>query len=159
MIRTLKDYKNNSHTNSYIAALLNPCCHTVILYRLSNKLYRLRLNLLAKLIWFINRIIFNVDIDYRANIGKGFILVHGLGVVIGCNVVIGKNVKVYQGVTLGGNGKKRMLDGKEITQPIIKDECIIYTNACLFGPIIIENKCIVKACEIVVEDRIYKERI
>jgi len=111
MIEDIKFFKDNSPSKSYFAMLINPCFYSVILYRVSNKVYRLKIPLIPKLIWFINRIIFNVDIDYRATIGKRFMLVHGMGVVIGCNTVIEEECKVFQGVTLGGNsGKKRVIN-------------------------------------------------
>jgi len=56
-----------------------------------------------------------VDIDYRADLAGGFMLIHGLGTVIGKNVISRGKLKVYQHVTLGGgNGKVGRLveDGK-----------------------------------------------
>lgn len=151
----MSDFRNfieNSPSKSYFAVLLNPCFYSVALYRLSNKLYKARLKLLAKIVWLINRILFSLDIDYRAEIGKNFTIVHGIGIVIGCDVKIGDNVKVYQGVTLGGCGKERYIDEIKITQPIIGDNCTIYTNACIFGPVVISNNSKIKACVVVTED-------
>ena len=79
-------------------------------------------------------------------------LIHGIGVVIGCDVKLGNNIKIYQGVTLGGNGKTRNEDGIVYTQPVIGDNCIIYTNACLFGPIVIKPNTVIKACQVVSKD-------
>ena len=42
-----------------------------------------------------------IDIHPGANIGPGFFIDHGTGVVIGETCDIGRNVKLYQGVTLG----------------------------------------------------------
>lgn len=148
----LKYFKENSPSRSYIAVLLNPCFYSVLLYRLSHFLYKIKLSILAKLVWIINRIIFSVDIDYRAEIGKNFMLVHGIGTVIGFDVKIGKNVKIYQGVTLGGCGKTRNEDRKILTQPIIGDNCIIYTNVCIFGPVKVKSNTKVKACQVVLSD-------
>ena len=150
MFSDYKAYKNNS--NSWMAPLLNPCFYSVILYRISNIAFRYKLRIIAKLIWFINRVVFSVDIDYRAKIGRNFILVHGIGVVIGCDVRIKDNVKIYQGVTLGGNGKIREIINGQMTQPEIGNNCIIYTNTCVFGPVIINDNSIVKACQVVVKD-------
>ena len=147
-----KYFKENSPSKSYIAVLLNPCFYSVLLYRVSNKLYKFNLVVLAKLIWILNRIVFSVDIDYRAKIGKHFMLIHGIGTVIGCDVIIGDNVKIYQGVTLGGCGKTRYENDKIITQPIIGDGCIIYTNTCIFGPVKIKNNTKIKACQIITKD-------
>ncbi|MFQ9311502.1 MAG: serine O-acetyltransferase [Paraclostridium sordellii] len=148
----LKYFKKNSPSNSYGAVLLNPCFYSVLLYRISNKLYNKRLTVLAKLIWLINRVVFCVDIDYRATIGKNFMVVHGLNIVIGSDVKIGDNVKIYQGVTLGGCGKIKYENNIQITQPIIGNGCTVYTNACIFGPIKIKENSVIKACTVVTKD-------
>lgn len=70
-----------------IATLLfNPCFHSVCLFRLSNFFYRMHLTVISKIIWYINRLLYNVDIDYRADLAGGFHLVHGLGTVIKAGV-------------------------------------------------------------------------
>lgn len=152
MFEDIRCFKRNSPSNSYAAVLLNPCYYTVLLYRISNRLYRWKLNILAKLVWLINRILFSVDIDYRAQIGKDFMIIHGIGIVIGCDVRIGDNVKIYQGVTIGGAGKVREINGEKLTQPVIGNNCIIYTNACVFGPVFIKDNTKIKACTVVSKD-------
>ena len=66
--------------------LLNPCFHSVALFRFSAALYRIRLEPLAKVVWYINRVIYSVDLDYRARLAPGFKLTHGLCVVVGAGV-------------------------------------------------------------------------
>ena len=148
----LKYFKENSPSKSYIAVLLNPCFYSVLLYIFSHFLYKHKLGIIAKIIWFINRILFSVDIDYRARIGKNFMLVHGIGTVIGFDVTIGNNVKIYQGVTLGGCGKVRNENGNILTQPVIGDDCIIYTNSCVFGPVKVKSNTRIKACQVIISD-------
>ncbi len=152
MFNDLRNFRNNSPSKSYLAVFLNPCFAAVILYRISNFMYKRHLNILAKIVWLINRILFSVDIDYRAQIGKNFMLIHGIGVVIGKNVVIEDNVKIYQGVTLGGAGIVREYKGKIIDQPQIGEGSIIYTNACIFGPVIISENSKIKACKVITKD-------
>ncbi|EJT6501166.1 serine O-acetyltransferase [Clostridium perfringens] len=145
MFDDFRNFKNKTESNSIFAVLSNPCYYSVLLYRISNKFYKLKLTPLAKIIWFINRVIFSVDIDYRAQIGKNFRLIHGIGVVIGCETKIGDNVSIYQGVTIGGSGKEKNINGNLVKQPIIEDDVIIYTNSCIFGPVVIKSKTKVKA--------------
>ncbi|MBI6066233.1 serine O-acetyltransferase [Clostridium perfringens] len=149
MVNDFKNFKDKSPSKSSFAVLLNPCFYSVLLYRVSHFFYKIKLTPLAKVIWFINRIVFCVDIDYRAIIGKRFRLIHGIGVVIGYDVVIGDDVDIYQGVTIGGSGKIRVINGIVKSQPIIKNGVKIYTNACLFGPLIIEDNEIIKACKVI----------
>lgn len=47
-----------------------------------------------------------IEIHPGATIGKGLFIDHGSGVIIGETTIIGDNVTLYQGVTLGGNGKE-----------------------------------------------------
>ena len=42
-----------------------------------------------------------IDIHPGADIGPGFVVDHGTGVVIGETTTIGREVRIYQGVTLG----------------------------------------------------------
>lgn len=92
--------------------LLNPCFHAVALHRLAAFLYRAHLEPLSKLVWCLNRMLYHIDIDYRAKLAPGFRLVHGLGVVIGAGVESEGPLTVYQGVTIGGSHGKSREDGR-----------------------------------------------
>ncbi len=148
----LKAFSQGSYKKMVVTILINPNFHCVCLYRCSNLLYKIHLSIVAKLIWYLNRIIFNADIDYRCDLAGGFRLVHGLGVVIGQSVKTKGKVTVYQGVTLGGSGKSRIIDGKSTGQPIIGNNVIIYTDAKIFGPVIIGDDNIIKAGRIISDD-------
>ena len=120
--------------------------------------YRIKLRPIAKIVWYINRLFFHVDIDYRADIGGGFVLVHGLGVVIGRGVTAGTGLKIYQGVTLGGNqGRCIEKDGRKIWMPIIGNNVTVYTDAKVFGPVRIADGVKIKANEIVTKDILHEE--
>lgn len=61
--------------------------------------------------WFHKLVVFTgIEIHPGAKIGRRFFIDHGMGVVIGETCEIGDNVTVYQGVTLGGQGKKKARD-------------------------------------------------
>ena len=127
----------------------NPCFHAVLLFRLSNILYKIKLIPLAKLVWYINRVLFSVDIDYRADLAGGFRLVHGVGVVIGKNVKSVGKLTVYQGVTIGGSGKKLLFEGKEIDQPVFFDNVTLYTDVKIFGSVILKENTYIKAGQLI----------
>jgi len=133
---------------------LNPCWHAVCLYRASSQLNRLHLEPLAKIIWYLNRILYSVDIDYRAKLAPGFKLVHGLGVVIGSGVVSEGPLSIYQRVTVGGTmGKERVgADGALFTQPHFGENVTVYTGACLFGPIYIGDDARILANRTITRD-------
>ncbi len=52
--------------------LLNPYFHAVALFRLSALLYRGHLEPLAKIVWCLNRVLYHVDLDYKAKLAPGF---------------------------------------------------------------------------------------
>ena len=88
-----------------------------------------------------------IDIHPGAQIGDGFFIDHGTGVVIGETAVSGKNVTLYQGVTLGGTGKDT---GKR--HPTLGDGVTVGAGAKVLGPINIGNHVKVGAGSIVLKD-------
>ncbi len=153
LVEDFKAYTKNSGINKKLVTIfLNPNFYCVVLYRLSNLLYRIHLQIFAKIIWYINRLLFNVDIDYRADLAGGFYLIHGLGTVIGHNVISKGPLTVYQNVTLGGgNGKPPRLDsdGKMRGMPLFQPNCIVYTGSIVVGGIVIKEGSIIKAGSII----------
>ena len=155
IIKDLNAFVDGKGFKKIIATIfLNPCFHCVCLFRLSSLFYKLHLSIISKIIWYINRLIFHVDIDYRADLAGGFVLVHGLGTVIGRSVCSEGRLTVYQGVTIGGNNGKVRIDknGKEWGQPLIESGVKIYTNASVFGPVIISKNTVINAGKIVSKD-------
>ncbi len=72
--------------------------------------YRHEWFVLARFISHIARMLTGIEIHPGARIGKGLFIDHGMGIVIGETTVIGDNVTLYQGVTLGGQEKRREKD-------------------------------------------------
>lgn len=151
IVKDLKAFCNGRGIGKVVATVfLNPCFHAVLLYRISSFFNRIHLKIFAKIIWYINRVVYDVDIDYRAKLAGGFVLIHGLGTVIGCNVISEGRLTIYQGCTLGGNGDVPAdYKGMEILQPVLQDGVVIFTNACVFGPVIIGKNVTIKAGTIV----------
>lgn len=156
IISDLKSFANGKGLIKTLATILcNPNFHCVVLFRISNFFYRIKLVPLAKIVWYINRLLFCVDIDYRADLAGGFVLVHGLGTVIGKNVISKGPLKVYQNVTLGGgNGKPGRIDedGKVRGMPLFYPNCIVYTGSIVVGGIKIKENTTIKAGSIVSSD-------
>jgi serine O-acetyltransferase len=119
--------------------LCYPGMNAVISYRLAHTLHRLGAPLIARLISEIAHSQTGIDIHPSAEIGRGFFIDHGTGVVIGATAIIGENVRLYQAVTLGA---KRFLTGSDGTlvkgeprHPIIEDNVVIYAGATILGRI------------------------
>jgi serine O-acetyltransferase len=78
-----------------------------------------------------------IDIHPGAQIGEGFFIDHGTGVVIGETAVIGRSVKMYQGVTLGALSTRRSDYAEQPMprrrHPTIEDNVTIYAGATILG--------------------------
>lgn len=114
------------------------------LYRIEHFFYQHRMKLLAILMWRLIHILFSCYIPYTVEMGKGVNIAHGVGIVIHQNVKVGANTLIYQNVTLGGrNGKGG---------PVIGENCIIGSGACVLGEIKIGNNVKIGANAVVVKD-------
>ena len=87
-----------------------------------------------------------IEIHPGAQIGEGFFIDHGHGVVIGETTIIGNNVTLYQGVTLGGTGKEH---GKR--HPTIGNNVMISAGAKVLGSITIGDNCKIGAGSVVLK--------
>jgi serine O-acetyltransferase len=118
-----------------------PGVAAIVRHRMAHELYRLGASLLARIVAEIAHALAGVDIHPGAEIGEGFFIDHGTGVVIGETAVIGRNVRIYQAVTLGakrfevgGDGKLRKSYPRH---PIVEDDVVIYAGATILGRITI----------------------
>ena len=87
-----------------------------------------------------------IEIHPGAQIGEGFFIDHGHGVVIGETTIIGNNVTLYQGVTLGGTGKEH---GKR--HPTNGNNVMISAGAKVLGSITIGDNCKIGAGSVVLK--------
>lgn len=109
-----------------------PGFYAIAVYRLAHELYKLNIKTIPRLFTEYAHRETGIDIHPGAEIGQGFFIDHGTGIVIGETSVIGNNVKIYQGVTIGallGTGEKQ----KTKRHPTIEDEVIIYAGATILG--------------------------
>jgi serine O-acetyltransferase len=117
--------------------LCYPGILAMIHHRLAHELYRLELPLLARIVAEHAHAATGIDIHPGAQIGAGFFIDHGTGVVIGETAVIGQRVRVYQAVTLGAKRFPRNAAGhleKGLARhPIVEDDVVIYAGATILG--------------------------
>lgn len=109
-----------------------PGFYAITVYRLSHELYALDIPILPRVIseWAHGQT--GIDINPGAEIGIGFFIDHGTGIVIGETCVIGNNVKIYQSVTLGALSVVKTEANKK-RHPTIEDNVIIYSGATILG--------------------------
>ncbi|MBF0484476.1 MAG: serine O-acetyltransferase [Candidatus Omnitrophica bacterium] len=119
--------------------------HALIAYRISHKLWEMKLYFLARWVSQIARFFTGIEIHPGAQIGKGLFIDHGMGVVIGETSVIGNDVTLYQGVTLGGTGKET---GKR--HPTLGDNIVVGAGAKILGSIEIGSNSYIGANAVVI---------
>jgi serine O-acetyltransferase len=121
--------------------LCYPGILAVISHRVAHRLYRQGATLVARIIAEISHSDTGIDIHPGAQIGNGFFIDHGTGVVIGETAVIGERVRIYQAVTLGAKRFPAEADGslsKGLPRhPIVEDDVVIYAGATILGRITI----------------------
>ena len=135
------------------AVLCSSGLHAIVIHRLSNALWKRNFLLTARVLSQLARFLTGIEIHPAAQIGEGFMIDHGMGVVIGETTIIGKNVTLYHDVTLGGrkfydeNGKKI-----EKRHPTIGDNVTIGSGAQILGPITIGKNVKIGSNAIVIKD-------
>lgn len=127
--------------------LTYPGFHAILLHRIAHWLHtQVGLKLLARIISHFNRWVTGIEIHPGADIGTGFFIDHGMGVVIGETAVIGDDVTLFQGVTLGGTGKARTK-----RHPTLEDNVVVGAGANILGDITIGHGARVGAGSVVVQ--------
>jgi serine O-acetyltransferase len=121
--------------------LCYPGIRATISHRIAHQLYSQGLPLVARVVAELAHGETGIDIHPGAQIGPGFFIDHGTGVVIGETAVIGSNVRLYQAVTLGA--KRFATDSEGHLQkggarhPVLEDEVVIYAGATILGRVTI----------------------
>ena len=124
-----------------------PGIEAMIHHRLAHQLYSLGVPLLARIVAEKAHGQTGIDIHPGAQIGPGFFIDHGTGVVIGETAVIGERVRMYQGVTLGAKrfptDEKGHLEKGLPRHPIVEDDVVIYAGATILGRVTIGRGSII----------------
>lgn len=144
-IRVIRERDPAIH--SAMEVFLYPSFKVMLHYRIAHKLYLGGHYFLAR--WISQRGVRKTGIEIHpgAQIGDGFFIDHGNGVIIGETTIIGNNVTLYQGVTLGGTGKEH---GKR--HPTIKDNVMISAGAKVLGSFTIGENSKIGAGSVVLEE-------
>lgn len=134
--------------------LCYPGLHALLLFRLSNTLWKRRLFLLARVVSQVGRLTTGIEIHPGATIGRRFVIDHGFGVVIGETAEIGDDVTLYQGVTLGGIApsvdSRAQVNVKR--HPTLQANVIVGSGAQILGPITVGERARVGANSVVTRD-------
>ena len=132
---------------SSMEVLLYPSFKAMIYYRIAHRLYLKKHYFWAR--WISQKSVRRTGIEIHpgATIGKGLFIDHGAGVVIGETAILGDNVTLFQGVTLGGNGKEK---GKR--HPTLGDNVMVSAGAKILGSFTIGENSKIGAGSVVLQE-------
>jgi len=134
--------------HGYLDVILSyPGFHAITAHRFIHLLYGTGMPLLPRFLSHIVRFLTGIEIHPGAQIGSGFFIDHGMGVLIGETSEIGNNVTLYKNVTLGGTS---LGGGKR--HPTLGDDVVVGTNASILGAIVVGTGARVGAGSVVVRD-------
>jgi len=124
-----------------------PGVQALLAHRVAHGLHGLGVPLVPRSISMVSRTLTGIEIHPAAEIGDGFFIDHGAGVVIGETAQIGDDVTLFQGVTLGGTG---FATGKR--HPTLQDNVTVGAGAKLLGAITVGHGAKVGANSVVIND-------
>jgi len=114
-----------------------PGLYAVTVHRIAHALYAAKVPLIPRVMGEHAHSRTGIDIHPGAQIGPGFFIDHGTGVVIGETCTIGRRVKLYQGVTLGALSFAKDAQGHLVKgvkrHPDVGDNVVIYAGATILG--------------------------
>ena len=125
--------------------LAYPGFHARQFHRLSHRLHRAGLPVIARLVSHAGRCLTGIEIHPGAQIGEGLFIDHGMGVVIGETAELGRDCHLYQGVTLGGTSTKRTK-----RHPTLGDNVTVGAGASVIGAVTVGDNVRIGAGSVVV---------
>ncbi|MBC8512233.1 MAG: serine O-acetyltransferase [Dehalococcoidia bacterium] len=131
--------------NVWEVIFVYPGFHARQCHRVAHTLWNWRIPFLPRLVSHVSRFITGIEIHPGAEIGEGFFIDHGMGVVIGETSEIKDNVALYQGVTLGGTSLQ-----KKKRHPTLGNNVVVGAGAKLIGAITIGDNVKVGASSVVI---------
>jgi serine O-acetyltransferase len=123
-------------TSYYEVVLSYPSVRAILVYRLAHFLELQEVPYIPRMMSEFIHEKTGIDIHPGAEIGPGFFIDHGTGVVIGCTSVLGKNIKFYQHVTLGAlslSNVDKIRKAKKKRHPTVEDDVTIYAGSTILG--------------------------
>jgi serine O-acetyltransferase len=124
-----------------------PGVQALLAHRVAHGLHGVGVPIVPRGMSLISRTLTGIEIHPAAQIGQGFFIDHGAGVVIGETAEIGDDVTLYQGVTLGGTG---FATGKR--HPTLEDNVTVGAGAKLLGAITVGHGAKIGANTVVIQD-------
>ena len=147
--------KRDPAAKSKLSVILTyPGVKAIFFHRIANRLWKMKMYLLARIISQMSRFFTGIEIHPAANIGKNLFIDHGMGVVIGETSDIENNVTLYHAVTLGGVSPSIDSESQRATKrhPTLKDDVVVGSGAQVLGPITIGKNAKIGANAVVTKN-------
>jgi len=132
------------------SAFLHPSFVCVLLYRISNHLFRAGHPRLARLLWHLNFFVTGADVDPLADVGEGLVILSPPGTAL--MGTAGRNLTVMPCAGLGGAVGRYEDIGAGPGLPILGDDVVLEPHCGVLGPVRIGDRVRVGAGIGVTED-------
>lgn len=119
----------------------------VVLYRIARFLKRMKLGVIGWVFLEINKVLNGCVIGRNAEFGKGFVIMHGVGIVINSGVKGGENIVIESGVVMGA-----ARNGMPVKAPQLGNNIFIGSGAKILGGIRIGNNVKIGANAVVIKN-------
>lgn len=133
----------SSGPKSLLRTLVSDGTSAVVLFRLSNALWHLRLIPLAIIVAKINKLFNAIVIGHGCKIGPGFVVQHPAGVVINSQAMLGRDCVLQSGVAIGAVDRQ---------SPTLGDRVWLGSGAKVVGGVKIGSDASIGANAVVVSD-------
>ena len=137
--------KTSSH--HVLRVLFTDGTPAVVLYRLAKFFQKIGLGVIGWFVLEINKLLYGCVIGRGTEFGRGFVLMHPIGVVINGAVKGGENVVIESGVVIGASR-----NGWPVQVPILGNNVFIGAGAKILGGIRVGNNVKIGANAVVVKD-------
>jgi len=131
----------------FIKILFSDGTSCMVFYRMAKFFQRIKLGIVSWIILEINKLVNGCVIGRGVELGKGFVVMHGIGVVINSGVRGGENIVLESGVVIGA-----AKSGMPIEVPQLGSNIFIGSGAKILGGIRIGNNVKIGANAVVVKD-------
>ncbi|NCD72404.1 serine O-acetyltransferase [Mucilaginibacter agri] len=134
--------KHEYGVGNILAILTNRGFHSLLFYRISHALHKSHVPLIPMILTRIVQIFYAVDIDYKATVHGGIIIIHGVGLVVGQGAVVNSGCTIYHGVTLGRKGQGIEIKGND-GYPTISSNVVLGAGAKILGNVEVGERSII----------------
>lgn len=131
----------------FLKVLFTDGTSCMVFYRTARFFQRIKLGVVSWLFLELNKILNGCVIGRSAEFGKGFVIMHGVGVVINSGVRGGENIVIESGVVIGA-----ARNGLPVKVPVLGNNIFIGSGAKVLGGIRVGNNVKIGANAVVVKD-------